>query len=65
MSHLYQVLEQRVRTWRKSGYSTDNYPAIAEILDYGRLEDGGLRFSETGQNACYRAGQIISYLNNA
>lgn len=41
---MYQAIDQRVKEWRDSDYLHDTYPAIGEILDYARLEDGSLRF---------------------
>jgi len=32
--HLYEVLAQRVETWRNHHYAHDDYPAIAEILEW-------------------------------
>ncbi len=44
MSHLYQLIQQNVMTWREAGYPCD-YPAIAEILEYATLpEIGSLRY---------------------
>ena len=40
MPHLYEILDQRTRTWREQGYPCDDFPAIAEILDYQFLDDG-------------------------
>ncbi len=37
MSHLYELIQQNVAAWREDGYPTDEYPAIAEILDYATL----------------------------
>jgi hypothetical protein len=50
MPHLYEIIQQNVAEWRSAGYTTADYPAIAEILDYARLpEDGGLRFLRAAQ----------------
>ncbi len=49
MTHLYQALDQRVSQWREAGYPSEDFPAIGEVLDYGRLEDSGLRFLRRAQ----------------
>jgi type III restriction enzyme len=50
MTHLYQQIQQNVAAWRENGYPTEDYPAIAEILDYATLpEGGGLRFLRVAQ----------------
>ncbi|MDD3764288.1 MAG: DEAD/DEAH box helicase family protein [Nevskiales bacterium] len=49
MSYLYQELERRVAEWRDRGYETAGFPAIAEILQYARDEDGTLRFLRRAQ----------------
>jgi type III restriction enzyme len=50
MSHLYELIQQNVAAWREDGYPTEDYPAIAEILDYAMLpESNGLRFLRTAQ----------------
>jgi len=44
-THLYELIQRNVTAWREDGYSIEEYPAIAEILDYAMLpESGGLRF---------------------
>lgn len=54
MSHLHEVLAGRVSEWREQGYPCEQYPAIAEILDYAMedAEEGQLRFLRKAQ---YRA----------
>jgi type III restriction enzyme len=50
MSHLYELIQQNVAAWREDGYPTEDYPAIAEILDYAMLpESNGLRFLRSAQ----------------
>lgn len=50
MTHLYELIAQNVTSWREDGYPCDDYPAIAEILDYARLPDGEtLRFLRRAQ----------------
>jgi type III restriction enzyme len=45
MPHLHQVLAARVSKWRADGYSSPEYPAIGEILDWAfDLESGMPRF---------------------
>ena len=34
MSHLYELIQKNVDTWRGAGYPCADYPAIAEILEY-------------------------------
>jgi type III restriction enzyme len=50
MSHLYELIQQNVAAWREDGYPTEDYLAIAEILDYAMLpESNGLRFLRAAQ----------------
>jgi len=50
MTHLYELIQQNVAAWREDDYPTGDYPAIAEILDYATLpEGGGLRFLRKAQ----------------
>lgn len=59
MTHLYELIQQRVTDWRQQGYPTD-YPALAEILDYATLpESGVLRFLRAVQ---FRALETYWYL---
>lgn len=45
MHHLHQVLQTKTREWRNAGYPHDQYPSIAELLEYQRdTESGALRF---------------------
>jgi type III restriction enzyme len=45
MSHLHQVLGQRVDQWRTDGYPSSDYPAIAEVFEWSRDDEtGSLRF---------------------
>src|SRR3990170_2502851 len=37
--HLYEALVHKVTDWRKQRYSHDNFPTIAEILDWTRYPD--------------------------
>ncbi|MFZ5916040.1 MAG: hypothetical protein ACOYZ7_03835 [Chloroflexota bacterium] len=50
MTHLYELIQQNVATWRKDGYPHADYSAIAEILDYAILpENKSLRFLRAAQ----------------
>jgi len=50
MAHLYELIQHNVAAWREGGYPTEDYPAIAEILDYATLpESGGLRYLRAAQ----------------
>ena len=50
MGHLYELIQQNVAAWRQDGYPAEDYPVIAEILDYATLpESGGLRFLRKAQ----------------
>ena len=50
MPHLYELIQQNVTEWREAGYPTDDYPAIAEILEYATLpEEGSLRYLRIAQ----------------
>lgn len=45
MEHLYQRIAAAVAGWRNDGYPSDEFPAIAEILEWaGETDDGLLRF---------------------
>jgi len=42
---LFEVIQEKLNTWRDDGYPTEHYPAIAEILEYAVLpEEDRLRF---------------------
>jgi hypothetical protein len=50
MTPLHEVLAPRVASWAKQGYSTETYPAIAEILDWTKDPDSSSpRFLRTPQ----------------
>lgn len=50
MTHLHQVLAREVDKWRKEGYPSPDYPAIAEIFEWARDPDtGALRFLRAPQ----------------
>ena len=50
MQHLYQILSANVSAWRVDGYPNEEYPAIAEILDYQQVQESKtLRFLRTPQ----------------
>ena len=58
--HLYQKIAERVDEWRKQGYPCADYPAVGEILDWGRdPETGSLRFLRPPQ---LRAVETYWYL---
>lgn len=60
MTHLYEEIARRVDAWRAGGYPCDNYPAIAEILDWAlEPETGNLRFLRRPQ---LRALETFWYL---
>jgi len=50
MFHLHELIQQNVAAWRDDGYPTEDYPAIAEILDHATLpESNNLRFLRVAQ----------------
>jgi type III restriction enzyme len=50
MPHLYELIQQKVTDWRRQGYPTGNYLAIAEMLDYATLpESNTLRYLRAAQ----------------
>lgn len=61
MPHLYQVLAERVDTWRAENYSCDEFPAIHEILEFATEdgEAGQLRYLRRAQ---FRALETYWYL---
>ena len=60
MPHLYQILTEKVNAWREAGYPCEDYPAIAEILEYQQLRGSStLRFLRKPQ---LRALEIYWYL---
>jgi predicted nucleotidyltransferase len=60
MSHLHEVLAARVDRWRKDGYASEDYPAIAEIFEWANDLDTGLpRFLRAPQ---FRALETYWYL---
>ena len=60
MEQLHHRLGARVAEWRSQGYACDEYPAIAEILEWARdPETGGLRYLRSPQ---LRALEVYWYL---
>ena len=50
MTHLYKLVQRNVAAWRADGYPAEGYPAIAEVLEYATLpEGGGLHFLRAAQ----------------
>ena len=50
IEHLYQALAAKVAEWRQAGYRCDDYPAIAEILEFQiETETGSRRFLRQAQ----------------
>jgi hypothetical protein len=50
MPYLYELIQQKATDWRRQGYPAEEYPAIAEILDYATLpEIAGLRYLHQAQ----------------
>jgi type III restriction enzyme len=50
MPYLYELIQQKVTDWRRQGYPAEEYPAIAEILDYATLpESTSLRYLRQAQ----------------
>ena len=49
MIYLHEKIAEQVKGWREAGYPHDIYPAISEILDYAREDDGNRRFLRTAQ----------------
>ena len=50
MQHLYQKLVERVTQWRQARYPCEEYPAIAEILEFQiEAETGSRRFLRQAQ----------------
>ncbi len=59
MTHLYQMLAEKVQTWQKNDYKSD-YSVIAEILNYAKIQDTDeLRFLRKAQ---LKALEIYWYL---
>jgi len=48
--HLYEIIAEKVETWRQGGYPTPQYSVISEILDYAWLtpytQPRGLRLAQ-------------------
>ncbi len=44
MPELHEILAERVTGWRTTGYAHDAFPAIGEILEFARNEDGSSRY---------------------
>lgn len=61
MTYLYQLLAGKVRLWREGGYPCEQFPAVAEILQFQTLDETGknLRFLRPPQ---FRALEIYWYL---
>lgn len=50
MKNLFELIQQKTTGWRKSGYLCDEFPSIAEILEYARIPNGNsLRFLRKAQ----------------
>jgi hypothetical protein len=51
MDYLHEVLRQKVVSWRQGGYSCDEFPAIAEVLNFATDEGshGELRYLRKAQ----------------
>jgi len=47
--HLYEALQDKVSNWRNAHYANADYPAIAEILQFGHEDDGELRYLRLAQ----------------
>jgi len=48
--HLHQILHTAVQKWRADGYSCEQYPAVAEILQFAiESESGNLRYLRKAQ----------------
>lgn len=61
MNHLYQILSDKTRQWRDSGYPCEQFPAISDILTYQNIDDAGgnLRFLRPPQ---FKALEVYWYL---
>jgi type III restriction enzyme len=44
MPTLHEILAERVSEWRKAGFPSQEFSAIAEVLEFATLEDGSPRF---------------------
>lgn len=51
MDYLHELLRQKVESWRQAGYPCDEFPAIAEVLNYATDEGshGELRYLRKAQ----------------
>jgi type III restriction enzyme len=59
MTHIFQLLGDKVTEWQENGYPSD-YPAITEILEYARIsETDSLRFLRAAQ---LKALEVYWYL---
>lgn len=61
MTHLYQLLSEKVRLWCEAGYPAEPYPALGEILQFQKTAESGrnLRFLRPPQ---FRALEVYWYL---
>lgn len=60
MSHLYQLLAEKVRLWREDGYHSEQFPSISEILQFQVADESeNLRFLRPPQ---FRALEVYWYL---
>ncbi len=47
---LHERTAKRVDTWQSEGYTSEQYPAISEVLESSRdPETGGLRYQRASQ----------------
>lgn len=49
MQNIFEQLQEDTKKWRENGYTTDEFPAISEILSWNKDENGQLRYLREAQ----------------
>jgi len=49
MQNIFEQLQADTKKWRESGYETEKFPAISEILSWNKDENGQLRYLREAQ----------------
>jgi hypothetical protein len=49
MQNIFEQLQEDTKKWRETGYATEEFPAISEILSWNKDENGELRYLREAQ----------------
>jgi len=59
MQNIFEQLQEDVKKWRESGYASDQFSAISEILSWSKNENGQLRYLRDAQ---FNALEVYWYI---